>query len=261
MGRGAALLSLALLGGCATVEDVGMVEHRVADLALELDRLESRVDQLVGLERRLAALEQAAGVPRPPAPAEAERDLARDASLAELRVRLERVEQALVSEGGGEGTPRPDRRVVPLPKIAAPPAGSAVQVMALDGGDTLLGRVAGKPWRLRLAGVSAPQRAEAYVEDPALRQAHPAASGRAPTEEDWRRSRDFSAKLVDEGGWTLRYPPGGPSKDRDDGLLVVLEREGSSLNERIVASSIRLQLLMDRAVVILWKTQKMLISN
>jgi len=237
-------LSLCALTGCAG-ERLGLLEHQLSDLRIEVERLESRVDQLVGLERRLSALEASAGAPRPKPASELERDLERDASLSELRVRLSRLEQAFKAGGtapaAGQDPQAP--KLLPLPKVAAPAAGSKVEVLALDGGDVLLGRVGGKPWRLHLAGVSAPLRARGYEQDTTLHTKHEAGFGRLIRDDQaWKRARDFTAQLVEgDARWTLAYPPGGPSKDPSGGLLVLLERAGApSVNEQLVAAGFAL---------------------
>ncbi|HBP21010.1 MAG TPA: hypothetical protein DEA08_24895 [Planctomycetes bacterium] len=243
-------LATAALTGCAG-ERLGQVEHEVADLRVEVERLRGRVDQLAGITRRLEALEASLGAPRPKPASERERDVERDASLSELRVRVSQLEQALregagvgggsagaEAGGGGEGP-----RVLPLPKLAAPPAGSLVEILALDGGDVLLGRAEGKPWRLHLAGVSAPRRARDYERDKALQTKHEAGFGRLIRDDQaWQRARDFTAQLVEgEARWKLSYPPGGPAKDPAGGLRVVLVREGAaSVNEQLVAAGFAL---------------------
>lgn len=246
MKHAALVLALALctLTGCAG-ERLGLLEHELSDLRVEVGRLETRVDQLVGLERRVKALEASLGAPRPKPASERERDVERDASLSELRVRVTRLEKALLSAApppsARDGAPKP--KVLSLPKVAAPPAGSKVEVLALDGGDVLLGRVGGKPWRLHLAGVSAPRRARHYEVDSALQTKHEAGFGRLIRDDQaWKRARDFTAQLVEgDARWTLSYPPGGPAKDPAGGLLVLLERPGvPSVNEQLVAAGFAL---------------------
>ncbi|MGE0707238.1 MAG: thermonuclease family protein [Planctomycetota bacterium] len=244
-GLGLRLALLLALGGCSTGERLGTLEHRAAELRVAVEALEARLDAQGGLEERLRALEQASGKPAQPAtqPAPLARGADDPAALAA------RVEQLALRVAALEARRRAATQAepagpeaIPVPREQAPAPGAALEPVSLGSGELVLARIAGQLERLRLAGIEAPRRREEYEADPVLAQRHEAAFGRKlGDDEPWRRARDRLGALLEGAAPRLRYPPGGPRRTTERGLLVVLEgKDGQDLNAALVAEGLAL---------------------
>ncbi len=222
----AALSAGSLAAGCGTTSAKDDLEARVIMLESQVAAAERRADAAVTLLDRVEALEAALAAP-PPGP-----DAEVAARLAALEAQVGALQERLAAlEGSSPAPAAGDRRVTlrrgPPGQAAPPPDGASLEVLSAGSGALLLARAdapgAGGLVRVALLGVDAPERAEVYAAQPALRTRHGAAFGPAATRDDaaFEASRAHLEGLLRQGQVSLAYGD-GPRRQGGEVLAYVV---------------------------------------
>lgn len=239
------LVGLCLLlvsSGCATEVNEHIVELEATTL-----RLESRIDALVGLERRIKTLEALAARPSKGEDEALRQQLVLlEAEVTRLRERLTAVEAGARPPARTDKPIRPTKpgpRVltIPTPEVAArapaPLPNTEVEVLTVGGGGLVLVRVNKRLERVRLLGVEPPARLERYRRDPTLRSRH-ARLFRDVSGKAYQDSRDHLSALVKKARITIVYST-GKKRDPSGSLRAYLQRVRGKvvedLNSRMIS--------------------------